>query len=158
VKYSIDTSAILDGWRRYYPPDVFPELWEKLEQLIANGDLRATEEVLEELKKKDDDVTAWAKRHPELFVPIDDAIQIALQELLERFERLVNTQRNRDRADPWVIALAQVAGCTVVTGELPSGRLNRPRIPDVCTKLDVPWMNLLALFRREGWVFGRRAR
>jgi hypothetical protein len=24
VRYSIDTSAILDGWRRYYPPDVFP--------------------------------------------------------------------------------------------------------------------------------------
>jgi hypothetical protein len=46
VKYSIDTSAILDGSVRYYPPEVFPALWARIERLIEAGALRATEEVL----------------------------------------------------------------------------------------------------------------
>src|ERR1022692_867540 len=32
--YCIDTSALVDGWIRYYPPDVFPPLWTKLEDMI----------------------------------------------------------------------------------------------------------------------------
>ena len=53
MKYSIDTSSILTGWRRTYPPDIFPTLWEKLDELIAEQILIATEEVLHELEKKD---------------------------------------------------------------------------------------------------------
>ena len=49
MKYSIDTSSILEGWRRHYPLDVFPGLWDQLDSLIADGDLRSTEEVLHEL-------------------------------------------------------------------------------------------------------------
>ena len=54
MKYSIDTSSILDGWIRYYPPDVFPLVWTKIEELIEKEILVATEEVLFELEKKDD--------------------------------------------------------------------------------------------------------
>jgi len=153
MKYSIDTSALLDGWHRYYPPDIFPPLWAKLEALIRAGDLRATEEVLQELLRKDDEVAEWATKNRELFVPVDEEIQLALAEILGRFDRLVNTQRNRSMADPWVIALAKVHEATVVTGEVPSGNLSRPKIPDVCQELEIPCMNLLRLFREERWVF-----
>ncbi len=60
MKYSIDTSAILDGWNRYYPPDVFPGLWRRLEGLIGDGHLKATEEVRMELERKDDEAFSWA--------------------------------------------------------------------------------------------------
>ena len=56
MRYSIDTSAILEAWRRQYPPDVIPALWDGLDSLIRSGDLRATEEVLHELERKDDEV------------------------------------------------------------------------------------------------------
>lgn len=49
MHYSVDTSSILDAWRRYYPPDVFPALWTNLDRLIASGSLRATDEVRIEL-------------------------------------------------------------------------------------------------------------
>ncbi len=153
MKYSIDTSAILDGWRRYYSPDVFPALWNKLEQLIESGDLRATEEVLVELKKKDDDVHRWARENGTLFVPIDEETQRVLSGLLERFPRLVNTQRARSTADPWVIALAQVKRCTVITGESPSNNPNRPKVPDACRAIGIRCINLLHLARDQGWVF-----
>ena len=57
----MDTSAWLDGWARDYPPDVFPSLWEKIDELIANGTICSTEEVYIELKKKDDSLIEWMK-------------------------------------------------------------------------------------------------
>jgi hypothetical protein len=152
---AIDTSAILDGWRRYYPPDVFPGLWEHLDELIEEGRLVATEEVLRELKRKDDEVYAWAKERELMFVPIDEAIQPAVSAILAQFEKLVDTRANRSAGDPFVIALARIQECAVVTGERPTGNLNRPNIPDVCQELKLSWLSLLQLIRNEKWVFGR---
>jgi hypothetical protein len=56
VRYSLDTSGILDGWR-HYPPDIFPPVWERFDTLITSGDARASDEVLRELKKKEGDET-----------------------------------------------------------------------------------------------------
>lgn len=151
MKYSIDTSAILDGWRRYYPPDVMPAFWERVDILIDSGHLRATEEVLIELKKKDDAVHAWAKDRPKLFVPLDEEIQLRVASLLSAHRKLIDTRKNRSGADPFVIALAHSNSCTVITGESPSNSQKRPRIPDVCRALSIPTMPLIELMRTEGW-------
>ena len=52
MKYSIDTSAILDAWRRRYPPDVFPAVWVRFDEAIDAADLGASEEVLLEVEKR----------------------------------------------------------------------------------------------------------
>lgn len=153
MRYSIDTSAILDGWIRYYPPDTFPGLWERIDELIAARQLIATEEVLHELAKKDDDVYAWAKEREEMFIPIDDQIQPAVADILEQFEKLLDTRKNRSAADPFVIALARIEDCTVVTGEKLTESLDRPNIPDVCRALGILDFNLLQMMRNEGWTF-----
>jgi len=44
--YVIDTNALIDLWRRRYPRDVFPTLWQNLEALIRSGELVAPQEVL----------------------------------------------------------------------------------------------------------------
>ncbi len=54
MTYSIDTSAILDGYKRYYPPEVFPKLWDNLESIIRAGKLKAIELVCREIERKDD--------------------------------------------------------------------------------------------------------
>lgn len=151
--YCLDTSALLDGWTRYYPPDVFPGIWRRIDDLVDDSRLIAPEEVRVELARKDDDVYAWAGERDDLFVPVDEPIQIELVGILESFPRLVNTQRNRSMADPWVVALARVRKTTVLTGEVRSGKLERPRIPDVCDQLDIPCLNFLELLRREEWTF-----
>ena len=56
MPYSIDTSALVDGRRRYYPPTVFPGLWENIEELIDAGGLFAPEEVLGDLQRQDDEI------------------------------------------------------------------------------------------------------
>jgi len=156
LKYSIDTSGLLDGWRRYYPPDVFPAVWVRLEQLIESGDLAASEEVLFELEKRDDEVHEWTKKHrAEMFVPIDERQQEQVAEILASHERLVDTRKNRSGADPFVIALALLEGCAVVTGEGRTGKLEKPNIPDVCEAVGVRCISLLDLFREQGWRFAR---
>lgn len=153
MKYNIDTSAILDGWVRYYSPDVFPPLWEKIDELIKSGDLRATEEVLRELAKQDDKVHKWARERSEMFHPLDEAVQRAASEVLAAHPRLIDNRANRNPADPFVIALAKVNGCHVITGERSTGNLIKPNIPDACSAMGIQWTNMLGLFRAEGWVF-----
>ncbi len=154
MRYSIDTSAILDGWNRYYPPDVFPGLWRRLEALIFDGALRATEEVQVELERKDDEVLAWANRQESLFVALDAAIQDSVRVILSDHPKLLDTRKNRSAADPFVIGLAQLHECSVVTGEGKTGSLSRPNIPDVCEAMGLHCLSLLELIRAEGWAFG----
>lgn len=153
MKYSIDTSAILDGWRRYYPREIFPGLWDRLEALIRAGHLRATEEVLRELEKRDDDVLAWASKQDGFSIPIDDDIQDDVSAILRDHPKLIDTRKNRSAADPFVIALARTRRCIVVTGEGPTGSLERPNIPDVCDAVGTRCMSLVDLIRTEGWTF-----
>ena len=75
MKYSIDTSAIIDAFRYHYPLDVFPSVWQRVDELVASGDLCAVEIVLFELEKKDDEVHAWCKARRALFRPASEAIQ-----------------------------------------------------------------------------------
>jgi len=154
VRYSLDLSALLDAWRRYYPREVFPGLWTRLEELIEVGDLRATDEIRIELEKKDDEVLAWAmERRDLLFVPLDEEIQLAVRTIIRRNPKLIDTRSGRSGADPFVIALAQLHRCPVVTGEQPTNSEKRPHIPDVCRSVGVPWMSFLDLIRTEGWAF-----
>ena len=53
-------------------------------------------------------------------------------------------------ADPWIIAYALELGGIVVSEEQESH--NKIKIPNVCHQLSVPHMNLLDLFRAEGFV------
>ncbi len=153
MKYSIDTSAIVNGWRRHYPPDVFPSLWMRIASIIDSGVLIASEEVLIELERQDDEVYAWALGRRAMFRPIDATIQIAVTEILRDHPRLVDTRRHRSGADPFVIALAKIENAGVVTAEKHSGVLSKPNIPDVCDALGIRCLDLLGLFREQGWVF-----
>ena len=50
-------------------------------------------------------------------------------------------------------ALAMVHSGTVVTEEKPTGRIEKPKIPDVCEALGVPWTNLMGYVEDQGWRF-----
>jgi hypothetical protein len=156
MKYCIDSSGLLDGWRRYYPPDILPDLPELLEALVVDGRLLIPEEVVRELKKKDDELTAWVKKNKAAVVPLDGDIQEAVTHILGKFMRLVDTRAGRSGGDPFLIATAQVRGAMVITGEDFSNNLQKPRIPDVCQAIDVPCGKFIDIIRIEKWVFGAK--
>lgn len=149
--YSIDSSALLHGWVRRYPPDNFPALWDNMDALIDQGRLRATDEVRIELTKQDDELSAWCKAHSTMFVPIDEPIQERVAAILTLFPSLVDIDRGRGGADPFVIALAELNSFVVISEEI--RKPTKPRIPDVCDALRVPCHELLWLIQAEGWRF-----
>lgn len=147
--YSVDTSALMEAWVRYYPPDVFPTLWERIEELIEERRFVATDEVLHELEKKEDELHNWASQRAGMFVPLDEKLQKRAAQIINDYDSLTNTDRTRGTADPFVIALAMEQGLTVVTAE--SSKPSKPRIPDVCKDLGIPCITLVELFRKEKW-------
>lgn len=155
MKYSIDTSAILECWVRRYPPEIFPAVWVKLDELIDKKILIATEEVLYELERKHDDVFKWAKHRENMFVPHNMDIQLYVKNILNHPQHKYLTKhiKNRTSADPFVIALAQLERCTVITAEIPTNNPEKPRIPDVCKNLNIEWITILDLFKEQKWVF-----
>jgi len=121
--------------------------------MVKVHELLAPDEVLSELSQKADDVHKWAKANSAMFVPLDEDIQTATHEILIQFPRLVGAMKDRNRADPFVIALARVKGAIVVTGEKSSGTGDRPRIPNVCDHFGIGHRTLLQLIRDKGWTF-----
>jgi hypothetical protein len=142
----------MHGWIRVYRPKSFISLWRRIDDLIDDGRLKASIEVLNELKRKDDDIYKWCRdRRSTLCVEIDDACQLEVGRLMQSHPRLVDTVTGKSAGDPFVIALASSSPLrmTVVTEEHPG----KSRIPDVCAKEQIDCLGLAGLIEREGWQF-----
>lgn len=88
-----------------------------------------------------------------MFLPLTVEIQTIATNLLAALPRLVDARTGKSMGDPFVVATAYSTGTAVVTQERPTGSQLRPKIPEACGHLGVPWMSLLDVIRAEGWVF-----
>ena len=151
--YSLDTSAILDGWVRYYAPDVFPSFWIKLETLLDSGGARVSRQVHVELNEQDDGASDWLGEYESAIVEIDAEVFAIAKTIGANLPGWVTRKRNG--ADPFVIALAEVEGLKVITGERRSGATNpkKMKIPDVCLARNVECGAMVDLIREQGWAF-----
>jgi hypothetical protein len=152
VSYSIDTSALMDAWVRYYPPDVFPCLWDRIDASINDGLFVATVEVHRELQLYTGELSLWVGERKQMFIPIDNDVQEAVNDIMTTHPDLVDENTGKSGADPFVIALARVRGLTVVSAE--RSKPSKPKIPDVCAAKGVRHITLLEMFRELKWRFG----
>lgn len=152
--YSFDTSAILDGWVRYYPPASFPTFWTRMDDLVASGKFKASRQVLEELEERADDVFDWLKAHQAAAVIEIDANQFAIAKAIEA-DLPGWASKKKNGCDPFVIALAETKGWKVITGERLKKTLNPKKtgIPDVCGMRSVPCGSLVDVVTAEKWKF-----
>ncbi|GIU68817.1 MAG: twitching motility protein PilT [Candidatus Woesearchaeota archaeon] len=158
--YIIDSSSLIE-LNRHNPIDVFPSVWKNMESLVNKSLLIAPKEVLNEIKKKDDQLAKWAKKQNNLFKdPTPKQIEI-LKDILKNYPALVKLDRKYN-ADAWVIALAieMASGSQktllpikriVVTEEKLRG--NKIKIPLVCQKYSIETIDIIDMFRIEGWKF-----
>ena len=104
--------------------DNFPALWDRIDDLVDAGRLIISEEVWHEVEAKTMTAKVWSSSWLDrIIVPTDGAITAAVQQLLADHPRLVMNMKGRNRADPFVIALARTRGATVVTGEVPTSQI-----------------------------------
>lgn len=158
--YIIDTSSLVQ-LSKHNPHDVYPGVWKQLTTLVSSARLFAPKEVLNELSKLDDQLLKWAKKQPRMFQePTEKQVRI-VKDILSKYPSLVKSDTEYD-ADPWVIALAieksQSAQQTlvqvkriVVTEEKLRGE--KIRIPFVCQNYQIQSMDIIDMFRAEGWKF-----
>ena len=158
--YIMDSSSLIE-LNRHNPVDIFPSLWKNMESLISKGLLVAPIEVLNEITERDDQLAKWAKEQTSFFrAPTQRQIEI-LKDVLKAYPSMVREDRKYD-ADPWVIALAKEMITDpqqtltsikriVVTEEKLRGE--KVRIPYVCQKYNIDSINIIEMFRIEGWKF-----
>lgn len=156
--YIIDTSSLVK-LNKDNPLDVFPTIWGKLKDLIDNDRLVAPKEVFNEINQNDDQLSEWVKTQKKMFKePTPRQIEL-VQEILNKYPSLIKVDRKYD-ADPWVIALAieltiqkRIISIKRIVVSEEKLRGERVRIPLVCDEYKIENMDLITMFRTEGWKF-----
>ncbi len=158
--YIIDTSSLIE-LNKHNAMDVYVSVWKNISELIQNDRLIAPREVLKEIQDYDDTLAKWAKKQKKLFkAPTARQIQV-VQEILKDYPALIDVNAKHS-ADPWVIALAIELSAQsqqtlfkikriVVTEEKLRG--NKVKIPFVCGQKSVECIDIVEMFRTEGWKF-----
>jgi hypothetical protein len=155
--YCLDTSGILDGWKRHYPKEILPELVADMDALVSQRRIIIPEDVVKELKRHDDDAYRWAATHKSCHIPLTEEIQkFAKEVVLAQFPKLLAVSAGKSGGDPWLIATAKIHGAMVITGEHLGGPAH-PKVPFVCERLGILYGGFIDILKREGWNFTRRA-
>jgi len=154
--YCFDTSAFMDAWSRWHPIDVFPCVWERFETALKNNRIVAPYLVLTEILQNAIDLNKWinARHLQTYFINDTSEVRELASEIMEEYRDLVDIGRERQQADPNVIALSMIRGLPLVTGEKPRKKVtDRHKIPDVCIDKGVEWFNVVKFMKREKWCF-----
>lgn len=151
-----DNSPLSSLFKNFYRGR-FPSLWERFDQLVADGRLTSTREVKREIDASSIALMRdWADANTPIFTTPTHAEGAAVVQIykVEHFQQNIEKQkllRGGVLADPFVIAKAMSANLTVVTMEL--FKPNAAKIPNICKHFDVACMTLEEFMEAEGWEF-----
>jgi hypothetical protein len=156
VSYVFDNSPLSALFRNYYRSR-FPSLWQKFDQLVANGRLVSTREAYREIEDwSNESLLEWAKANRALFAtptPEEGAF-VAKIYGVRHFQQNIEQKkllRGGKVADPFVIARAACENRTVVTNEVK--KPNAVKIPNICDHFGVNCMLREEFMEEEGWTF-----
>jgi hypothetical protein len=154
--YVFDTSPISTLFKNYYR-SIFKSLWLTFDEMVEDGRILSTREVMRELRDyPHDDLHPWLDANRALFpspTPEEAAVvaeifkERAFQQNIEQMKLL----KGGKLADPFVVARAAVAGAEVVTVE--KFKPNAAKIPNICNKFKIPCHSLEEFMQREKWTF-----
>ena len=154
--FCLDASSIINLFRHsglFYPPypqDIFKGLWDKLDQLIENGEIISHITVLKEIEKRDDNAKKWCVKHKKIFKDIDDCQIKELNKIKAKYSKshwdAETKRKGQEWADPWVIALAICEEAIIVSDE----RNSPDRVPYVANYFGISTLNLMDFFRKIG--------
>lgn len=162
--YCFDSSIFisLNRIHNYVP---IPDVWDELEKLFKAGRLISHEFVYDEFnpeRKNPDFLAKWIKDKKGYFFGITDKQVELTAKILEKFPSLIDSENEKDQADPWIVALAiekmeeiTLFGQNTLVYVISQEKISSPkRIPTVCKEFKVPHMNLDAFIKDNGWRLG----
>lgn len=157
-RYCLDTNVLIQAWQKYYSPGLCPDYWDVLNTLGSRNRIFMPEMVYAEIVKTDDDLSKWLKSSNIPIRKIDENVASCLKNIYTadpKHKFLVDNTKARSLADPWVIAHALNENAVVVTKEEKVTAVNttKIKIPNVCEKMNVSWMNDFQLVKELGIKF-----
>lgn len=158
--YFLDSNTFIEAKNRFYSFDLCPGFWEWLETFPEVNSILTISQVKEELLEPKDELSRWVNKLPKnFFMESSIEIQYKLKEIVNYVQSSYNKQSEIDKflskADPWLIAAAMQHNGTVVTQEtLIQGHAhNRIKIPNVCKRFKINYINIFELLRHEKVAF-----
>ncbi len=157
-KYCLDANVLIQAWQKYYSPRICPTYWDMLDYLGTQNIIFMPEMVYDEIVRTDDDLSKWLKTSKIPIKKIDEQVTKCLKDIYSadpNHKFLVDNTKARSLADPWVIAHALREKAVVVTKEEKVTALNstKIKIPNVCDKMNVTWINDFQLIEELGIKF-----
>jgi hypothetical protein len=156
VRYSFDTSALIDLGERHYPERlrVFAPIWNYIYTGIDYGNIVSVDIVKEELEKKADDWRSDFLIRANVMFLMNPGIEAEYAGVIKDIESSAGFKKNNHRkrfmsgADPWIIAQARnIGNCTVISAETKS--LTDYGLGPVCGLLGVRHLNLVRFFEEN---------
>lgn len=155
-KYILDSSTLIDLHHMHTKTIALPErIWADLDRLFESGTLLShaivyNEIALSKQATKKDSLSEWIEAKKEYFINRSGRQAELVQSIVHDFPALIQPDRERPQADPWIIALAieqkessQSAKYVVVTQEDPA---SSKKIPAACKYFEVPCINFKQFF------------
>jgi len=145
-KYCLDANVLIQAWQKYYSPSFCPSYWDVLDKLGREGRIFLPQLVYDEITRTEDDLSRWLKASKIPKRILDVQITECWKDILAVnpiHKNLVDNNRNRSLADPWVIAHALRENACVVTKEekITAPNSTKIKIPNVCSNIGLRCMN-----------------
>ena len=162
--YCFDSSVFI-SLNRVHQILSISDIWSELEKLFKSGRLISHEFVYEEFNpegNRSDFIAKWIKDKKGYFFEITDRQAELTAKILEKFPTFIDSENEKDQADPWIIALAiekmeevTLFGQNTLVYVISQEKISSPkRIPAVCREFEVPHMTLDEFLKDNGWSFG----
>lgn len=149
MKYLLDSNTLIEAKNRYYDMTVCPAYWAWIIHSNEHQNVSSIEMVADEIKKGNDELSAWVANNSHLFLTESD---VDTQHHFTTIVDILTAEAPKMKAgafteflsgaDPWLIAKAMSIGATVVTHEAFNPAITRKfTIPNLCKTLGVPYVN-----------------
>ncbi len=158
--FCFDTSAFVDINR--YLVGIIPQLYSELDKLFNSGRLISHKIVFEEIttrSKRPDSLSKWIRPKEAFFKDISLQQTLLVSEIIQQFPTLIHYNKEKDDADPWLIALvieqrtkpdlfSSLLKYAIVSAE---STLIPNRLPAVCKYYSIIHFDLPSFFMANGW-------
>jgi hypothetical protein len=158
--FCFDTSAFVDIHRHLVR--LIPQLYPELDKLFNSGRLISHKIVFQEIttrSKRPDSLTKWILPKEAFFKDISLQQTLLVSEIVQQFPTLIHYNKEKDDADPWLIALiieqrsmpnlfSSLQDFAIVSTESTS---IPNRLPAVCKHYSIKHFDLPDFFKANEW-------
>lgn len=151
--FLVDSNVLIEAKNRYYAFDIAPGFWAWLDYAHSSQIACSIEPVRDELFEGDDELSGWARSHPDFFRPMDPASTSHFAPLTswaqsKMYTAAALTEFLTNAADFFLVAYAAAHSHTLVTHEQPRPESKkRVLIPDACRAMGVTYANTFMMLR-----------